>query len=230
MKTYTSTIKQWAAEDRPREKLMNQGVRSLSNTELLAILIRSGTRNTTALELARQILKMANDNLQNLGTLEMKELNSVKGMGEAKSVSLLAALELGRRRKQAEVPLQQAFRSSKEVFDYMQPLLGDLKHEEFWVLYLNRSNRIMEIRKISQGGTAGTVIDVKIILKHAIEKLCSSLILCHNHPSGNLKPSEADIHITRKLKNAAEFMDIQLLDHLIVTTTGSYSFADEGMI
>ena len=223
-------IKDWALEDRPREKLLNKGISSLSDAELIAILIGSGSKNETAVELAKKILSTVQNNLNELGKLGVEDLKKAKGIGSAKAITIIAALELGRRRKLADIQAKKKITGSKDVFDYFQPLLGDLPYEEFWILLLNRSNRIIEKHKISQGGISGTIIDVRVILKNAIEKLASSLILCHNHPSGNLQPSESDMKITSKMKEAAKIMDIQVLDHLIVTDSSYFSFADEGIL
>jgi len=224
------TIKDWALEDRPREKLLGKGLNSLTDAELIAILIGSGNRNESAVELAKKILKGVKNNLNELGKLTVEDLMASKGIGEAKAVTIIAALELGRRRKQADIMEKKKISGSKDVFEFFQPVLADLPYEEFWILLLNRSNKIIEKFKISQGGISGTVIDVRMILKNAIEKLASSIILCHNHPSGNLQPSEADKKITTKLKDAATIMDMQVLDHLIITDSSFYSFADEGML
>ncbi|HRW63939.1 MAG TPA: DNA repair protein RadC [Bacteroidales bacterium] len=224
------TIKDWAVEDRPREKLLKKGVQSLSDAEIIALLIGSGTRNESAVDLSKKVLKYADNNLNELGKLGIAELTKLKGIGEAKAITILAALELGRRRKISEIIEKQKITQSKDIFELFQPILGDLPHEEFWVLFLNRSNRIIERTKISQGGVAGTVIDIKIILKQAIEKLASSLILCHNHPSGNKMPSNADDSITEKLKKGAELIDLKVLDHIIVADVDYYSYADEGRI
>ncbi|MBA7518051.1 hypothetical protein ES705_10116 [subsurface metagenome] len=224
------TIKDWALEDRPREKLLGKGLNSLTDAELIAILIGSGNRNESAVELAKKILKGVKNNLNELGKLTVEDLMASKGIGEAKAVTIIAALELGRRRKQADIMEKKKISGSKDVFEFFQPVLADLPYEEFWILLLNRSNKIIEKFKISQGGISGTVIDVRMILKNAIEKLASSIILCHNHPSGNLQPSEADKKITTKLKDAARIMDMQVLDHLIITDSSFYSFADEGML
>ncbi len=223
-------IKSWAVEDRPREKLIRNGIQNLSNTELIAILIRSGTTNTSAVEVARVILHQAENNLNTLGKKTINDLKKIKGMGEAKAIAIVAALELGRRRKLSDVLEKQKITGSHDVYTVFYPMLADLSYEEFWILLLNRSNKIIERQKISQGGVSGTVIDIKMILKSAVEKLASSIILCHNHPSGNLKPSEADINITNKLKEAAAIMDIKMLDHIITGNERYYSFADEGII
>lgn len=229
MEKYSNlTIKDWAVEDRPREKLVKKGVNSLSDAEIIALLIGSGTKNESAVELSKKVLKSANNNLNELGKLNISDLTKMKGIGEAKAITIIAALELGRRRKTSEIIIKKKITQSKDIFELFQPIIGDLPHEEFWILLLNRSNRIIEKIKISQGGISGTVIDVKIILKHAVEKLASSIILCHNHPSGNKKPSSADDTITGKLKSGAELLDIQVLDHIIVADIEYFSYADEG--
>jgi DNA repair protein RadC len=224
------SIKDWAKEDRPREKLLRKGIGSLSDAELVALLIRSGSRNESAVELAKQILAGSGNNLHELSKRSVNDLMAYKGMGEAKAISIVAALELGRRRKLAELPEKKKITSSQDVFTIFQPLIGDLPHEEFWVLLLNRSHRIIDRFRTSQGGISGTVIDVRMVLKTALEKLSSAIVLCHNHPSANLTPSEADIQITQKLKEASKMMDIQVLDHLIITDSGYFSFADEGLL
>lgn len=224
------SIKNWALDDRPREKLMAKGIQSLSDAELVAILIGSGTRNESAVDLAKYILNTCNNNLNELGKKDIKSLTSIRGMGPAKSINILSALELGRRRKLADIIDRKKIGNSKDVFDIFHSIIADLPHEEFWVLLLNQSNKILEKQKISQGGVSGTVTDVKIILKLAIENLASSVILCHNHPSGNLKPSKADVEITKKLREAARLMDIVILDHIIISDESYFSFADEGMI
>ena len=224
------SIKDWAIEDRPREKLIAKGLGSLTDAELIAILIGSGSKDVSAVELSRKILQSANNNLNELGKLSINDLRKNKGIGEAKAITIIAALELGRRRKLSDILNKTGIKSSKDVADIFQSLLGDLPHEEFWILLLNRSNKIIDRKRISQGGVSGTVIDTKIILKFAIEQLASSIILCHNHPSGNLKPSSEDIKITKKLSNASKQVEIPVLDHIIVTDSGYYSFADEGMM
>ncbi len=223
-------IKDWALEDRPREKLLSKGLKSLTDAELLAILIGSGQKNESAVEVAKKVLNLAQNNLNELGKLSISEFETIKGIGETKAITLISALELGRRRKLSESKEKYKIGGSKDAFNYMQPFLEDLSYEEFWVIYMNRSNRIIDQVKISQGGISGTVIDVRIILKHAIEKLASTIIICHNHPSGNLQPSKSDIQITSKLKEAAKFHDVELLDHLIICDSSYYSFADEGII
>lgn len=223
------SIKQWAVEDRPREKLLQKGISSLSDAEIIAILIGSGTREMSAVELAKNILHNAKNRIDELARLGVSDLTKIKGIGEAKAINIIAALELGRRRKLAEAFVKPKITSSKDVADIFIPILADLLHEEFWILLLNRSNTVIDRIKISQGGVSGTVIDSKLILKPAIDKLASSIILCHNHPSGNLKPSSEDEKITEKTKNAAELMDIKILDHIIVSSTGYFSFLDEGL-
>jgi DNA repair protein RadC len=223
-------ITDWALEDRPREKLMDKGTASLSDAELLAILINSGTKDKSAVDLGRELLGKVNNNLNSLGKLTISEIRSLHGIGTARAVTIAAALELGRRRKLSEVPEVVQIKCSKDVADIFQPILADLPYEEFWVLFLNRSNKVINRMKLSQGGISGTVTDVRIIMKSAIEFLASGIIVCHNHPSGNLHPSESDTKITQKIKDAGNLMDIQLLDHLIITDKDYYSFADNGIL
>ena len=223
-------ITDWAAEDRPRYKLVQKGTASLSDAELLAILISSGTKDKSAVDLGREMLGLVNNNLNALGKLTIHDFKKLRGIGEARAVTIAAALELGRRRKLAEVPDVVQIRSSKDVADIFQPLLSDLLHEEFWILFLNRSNKVINRMKLSQGGISGTVTDVRMVMKKAIEYLASGIIVCHNHPSGNLNPSESDSKITQKIKEAGNLMDIQLLDHLIISEKDYYSFADNGLI
>jgi len=223
-------ITEWAVEDRPREKLIIKGTSSLSDAELLGILISSGTKDKSAVDLGRELLNMVDNNLNNLGKLSITDLKKLHGIGSARAVTIAAALELGRRRKLAEVPEVPQIKCSKDVADIFQPLLADLHHEEFWILFLNRSNRVISRMKLSQGGVSGTVTDVRIVMKKAIENLASGIIVCHNHPSGNLNPSESDTKITQKIKEAGNLMDIQLLDHLIISDKDYYSFADNGLL
>lgn len=225
-----TSIKNWANDDRPREKLILKGIDSLSDAELIAILIGSGNRNESAVELSKRILSDTQNNLNELAKLTVNDLQKFKGIGEAKAISIVAALELGKRRKISEVIDKKQITSSKDVFDIFGQKLGDLPYEEFWLLILNRANKIIELKRISAGGVSGTVTDVKIILKAAIEKTASGMIVCHNHPSGNVKPSNSDISLTKKLKNASELVDIPLLDHVIVSFKDYYSFADEGIL
>ncbi|CAL67814.1 RadC family protein [Christiangramia forsetii] len=224
------SIKNWAADDRPREKLLQKGKLSLSDSELIAILIGSGSKNETAVELSKRILSSTKNNLSELGKLSVSQLCKFKGIGPAKAVSIVAALELGRRRRLEEALEQKKITSSNSVFEIMQPVIGELPHEEFWIIYLNNSNKVIEQFQISKGGITGTLVDVRITLKKALELGAVSLILAHNHPSGNLKASEADKQLTRKLKTASESLDIKVLDHIIVTEKSYLSFADEGML
>jgi DNA repair protein RadC len=224
------SIKNWALEDRPREKLLLKGARALSDTELIAILLGSGTRELSAVDLGRQLLQRTGNSLNNLGKLTVKDLMKHKGIGEAKAITIVAALELGKRRRQEDNNSGGSIKSSKDVYEIFEPLISDLPYEEFWILLLNRSNRIIGKSKISQGGVSGTVIDTKLIMKTAVENLASSIILCHNHPSGNINPSASDIGITNKIKTAADCLDTKLLDHVIVTDHSYYSFMDEGRL
>ena len=225
------SIKEWALEDRPREKLLAKGLVSLSDAELIAILIGSGSTRESAVELARKILLDCNNNLHELGKRNIEELRTAyHGIGEAKAITIVSALELGRRRKGQDVQERIKITGSRDVSELFQPVLGDLPHEEFWILLLNRANRVISRHKVSQGGVSGTVIDVRLIMKTGIEKLASAIVLCHNHPSGNLQPSEADEQITQKLKEAGKLMDIPILDHIIVTDNSYFSFADEGIL
>lgn len=221
------SIKQWAEEDRPREKLLHKGATALSDAELIAILLGSGSRNESAVDLARRVLLTADNNLNNLGKKNIADLMKLKGIGEAKAITIVAAMELGRRRKAAEINTRKHITGSQDIYEMMLPLLGDLPHEEFWLLLLNRANVVIRKEQISIGGLSSTVVDVKKILKLTIENLATSIIICHNHPSGNLQPSHADHNITQQIKEAAQLIDTNLLDHIIVTDNGYYSFADE---
>ena len=224
------SIKNWSEDDRPREKLMLKGKSVLSDAELIAILIGSGSRNESAVELSKKILASVGNNLNELGKLNLSQLCNFKGIGEAKAVTIIAAMELARRRRSEEVIELTKITSSKIIFEIMQPIIGELPHEEFWVLYLNNANKVITKNQLSKGGMTGTVVDVRIIFKSALESGAVGIILCHNHPSGNLKPSEADIEITKKVKTAGKSLDINVLDHLIITQNGYYSFADEGIL
>lgn len=223
-------IKAWAVEDRPREKLMSRGISSLTDAELIAILFASGNRKDSAVDLSRTVMASVQHNLQELGKLNCEDLKKIRGIGQAKALTLIAALELGRRRNQSEALEREQIKGSSDAARYIRPTLGDLPHEEFWVLFLNRSNRVIGKQKLSQGGITGTVIDVRLVLKMALEKHCTSLIFCHNHPSGNIDPSDADKKITRQLKDAAALMEIPVIDHLIITQAGYFSFADAGIL
>jgi DNA repair protein RadC len=223
-------IKAWAEEDRPREKLLLKGKTTLSDAELIAILIGSGSRDETAVELSKRILSSVSNNLNQLGKTSIVDLQKFKGIGEGKAISIAAALELGRRRKDSDPVKRVKITGSSVVYDYMREVMDDLPHEEFWVLLLNRGNQILEKVNISKGGVSQTVVDAKIVFKMAIDRLASSIILCHNHPSGNLKPSEADIQLTKKLKEAGRILDLPILDHLIFADNTYFSFADEGLL
>lgn len=223
-------ITDWAVEDRPRERLWNKGPSTLSDAELLAILIGSGTKNRSAVDLARELLALAGNSLTDLGKLSVADIRNLKGIGTARAVTIAAALELGRRRRLSDASENPQIKSSLDVFNIFCPIMADLPHEEFWILFLNRANRVINKMKISQGGISGTVTDVRIVMKKAIETLASGLVICHNHPSGNNNPSDSDINITRKIKEAGNLLDIQLLDHLIITGKDYYSFADNGSI
>lgn len=225
------SIKQWAEEDRPREKMLLKGASSLSDAELLAILIGSGNNTETAVELSQRILHAAQNNLNTLGKISIRELMlGFKGIGEAKAITICAAMELGRRRASSEPLIRNRIVCSKDAWKQFASLLSDLSHEELWIALLNRSNKVINKIKISQGGTSETSADLRIILKAAVETLASGIILCHNHPSGNLTPSIQDDTLTRKLKSASALLDISLLDHIIIADNKYYSYADEGKL
>lgn len=230
MEQTTFAIKYWAEDDKPREKLMLKGKSVLSDAELIAILIGSGNRNESAVELSKRILSATDNNLNAFGKLSLKQLTAFKGIGEAKAITIIAAMELGRRRRAEESLELKKITSSKAVFEIMQPIVGELQHEEFWVLYLNNSNKVIYKTQISKGGITGTVVDTRIIYKTALEHNATSVILVHNHPSGTLIASEADKQITRKLKEAGKHLDILVLDHVIVTEKSYFSFADDGIL
>tara|TARA_B100000809_G_scaffold112451_1_gene110962 strand:- start:979 stop:1677 length:699 start_codon:yes stop_codon:yes gene_type:complete len=224
------TIKTWAEEDRPREKLSLKGKNTLSDAELVAILIGSGNKNESAVELSKKILASINNNLNKLGKLSINDLTRFNGIGEAKAISIIAALELGRRRKDSEIEKRSIIKSSKDAYNIIADVLSDLPHEEFWVLYLNRKNEVIKKENISKGGVSGTIADSKIIFKSAIEQLASAIILCHNHPSGSLTPSAADLSLTKKLKETGIMLDTPVLDHLIIGEKDYFSFADENLM
>ncbi len=223
-------IKSWAEEDRPREKLLLKGKASLSEAELIGILIGSGTSSISAVDLAKQILNGSDNNLNELARLSVKDLTKYKGIGEAKAISIVAALELGRRRKDTESLKKPKITSSTDVYNLIKPDLLDLSHEEFWVLLLTRNNQVIKKQLISSGGVSGTVADPKLIFKSALEELASSIILIHNHPSGNLKPSDQDIKLTKKMVEAGRTLEIPVIDHVIFTNEAYFSFADEGIL
>lgn len=223
-------IKAWAEADRPREKLALKGKSTLSDAELVAIIIGSGNKHETAVELSKKILASINNDLNELGKLTINDLLLFNGIGEAKAISIIAALELGRRRKNSSIEKKAKITSSKDAYNSISTELSDLPHEEFWVIYLNRNNEIIKKENISKGGVSGTVADSKIIFKRAIELLASAIILCHNHPSGSLKPSNADIQLTKKIKGASIILDTPVLDHLIIGEKAYFSFADENLM
>jgi len=224
------TIKQWNRDDRPREKMLLKGKSSLSDAELLAILIRSGSHDETAVELSKRILKKNNFNLNSLARLSVKDLSQFKGIGIVKAITIVTALELGKRRSLESTLNKPKINSSKVVFEIMNPIIGRLPHEEFWILYLNNANKIENKSRISKGGITATIVDVRLVYKRAIEYGATSIILCHNHPSGNRNPSNADDTITEKLKNGANLLDIQILDHIIIADVEYFSYADEGKL
>ena len=228
--TKNITIKNWNTDDRPREKLIDKGCLALSDAELVAILIGSGNRQESAVGLAKRILASVDNNIQTLAKLSIEELMLFNGIGEAKAVSIITALELGKRRRLEKALELKKMTSSKIVFEIMQPLIGDLKHEEFWVLYLNNSNVILSKQCLSKGGLTGTLVDTRLVFKPALAQLATGIILCHNHPSGTLVASASDKQLTNKIKLAGETLDIKVLDHLIITEKTYFSFADEGLL
>ena len=224
------TITQLSVDDRPREKMMMHGARALSNAELLAILIGSGSVEETAIELSQRVLNAVDNNLNSLGKYDLKQLTAYKGIGEAKAITIMAAMELGRRRREEDTPERPLLNSSKATYDYMRPRLADLPHEEFWAILLNRSARVIDTVMVSKGGTASTAVDVKIIMRAAIQNLASAIILCHNHPSGNNHPSREDEALTRQIADAAKLMGVAVLDHVIVCDGRYYSFSDNAKL
>jgi DNA repair protein RadC len=228
--TNSFSIKQWSEDDRPREKLLQKGKVALSDAELLAILIGSGSRNESAVELSKKILASVNNNLNKLGKCSFQELIAFKGIGQAKAITILAAMEMNRRYNASDAIIKDKITSSSSVFKMLQPILGELPHEEFWILYLNNSNKVLQKSQLSKGGITGTLVDIRLVLKNALQLNAVAIILAHNHPSGTLQPSHADKQLTQKLKKAAESMDIKVLDHLIITEKTYFSFADENIL
>ncbi|MEJ7827389.1 MAG: DNA repair protein RadC [Segetibacter sp.] len=226
----STSIKNWAADDRPREKLNTKGPGALSDSELLAILISTGNKNKSAVELAKEVLQLGENNLNELGKLSVIDLMTIKGIGEAKAITLAAALELGRRRQASSSLIKANIKSSNDIAEYLKATLKDYAYEIFAVVFLNHANKIKHFEIISKGGITGTVADPRIILKKALDHNATAIVLCHNHPSGNLKPSKADEELTQKIKEAAKYFDIRIIDHIIVSEEGYYSFADEGML
>ncbi len=229
-KNKSLTIKSWAEDDRPREKLLLKGNKALSDAELIAILIGSGNKEETAVDLSKRILSSLNNSLSALGKLTVADLTAFKGIGEAKAITIITALELSRRVRFEKVLQLPKIASSKAVFEVMQPLIGELQHEEFWVIYLNNSNKILHKKLVSKGGLTGTLVDIRLIFKKAIELYATSIILCHNHPSGKLSPSHADKQLTKKIIQSGITLDIHVLDHLIITENAYFSFADENLM
>lgn len=226
----STSIKNWAVDDRPREKLFIKGAAVLSDSELLAILISSGNKEKSAVELAKEVLLLGKNNLNELGKLSVNDFMKIKGIGEAKAITLAAALELGRRRQATSSLNKTSIKSSNDIAEYLKATLKDYAYEIFAVVFLNRSNKINHFEIISKGGITGTVADPRVILKKALEEDATAIVLCHNHPSGNLKPSKADEELTLKIKEAAKYFDIRVMDHIIVSEDGYYSFADEGIL
>lgn len=225
-----TSIKNWKEDDRPREKLLLKGKRSLSDAELIAILLGSGSKQESAVDLAKRILTSTNNNLNEIGKLSVSDLTKFKGIGAAKAITIITALELGRRQRLEQALEAPKITSSKAVFNIMQPIIGELPHEEFWVLYLNNSNKIIYKNQMSSGGITGTLVDIRLVFKKALEILAVGIILCHNHPSGNLKPSTSDIELTKKIKQAGKTLDIKVLDHLLITEKAYFSFADSNLL
>lgn len=224
------SIKEWAEDDRPREKLLLKGKNALSDAELLAILLGSGTRRESAVQVAQRVLNENNNNLHEIARLSVNDLKKFRGIGEAKALSIVAALELGRRKKDADVPEHTVIRTSTDAYKHIVGKLSDLPHEEFWILLLNRAHKVTRTELVSRGGVSGTVADVRMMLKSAVENLASAIVLAHNHPSGNTRPSDADIQLTKKVREAALLFDIQVLDHIIVGDQSYFSFTDEGIL
>jgi len=224
------SIKDWAKDDRPREKLLIKGKGALSDAELLAILIASGNRHESAVELSKRILQSLGNNLNKLAKLSVNDLMKFKGIGQAKAISIIASLELGRRRRSSDVLEKDKIEGSKDAFQILQLKLEDMPHEEFWVMLLNRANKVIDTKLVGRGGVSSTVVDSKVIFSFALESLASAIILAHNHPSGNLKPSNSDIRLTKKIVDAGKIMEVPVLDHIIFGDNDYFSFADEGLI
>ena len=226
----STSIKNWAVDDRPREKLLSKGAAALSDSELLAILINNDQKERSAVEIAKEILRLGNNNLNELGKLSLKDFQRIKGIGEAKAITIASALEFGRRRQATSALEKTVIRMSSDIAEYMRAIIKDFTYEVFGVMYLNKANKINHFEIVSKGGITGTVADPRIILKRALEQDATSIVLCHNHPSGNLKPSRADEELTNKIKEAARYLDIRVMDHIIVSDEGYFSFADEGIL
>ena len=223
-------IKKWSHHDQPRQKLLNKGSAALSDAELVAILIGAGNKHESAVSLSKRILTSVTNNLSELGKLSIKQLMNFNGIGEAKAITIVAAMELGRRRRGESALEKNKIVSSGSVFELMQPIIGELPHEEFWVIYLNNSNHVIRKEQLSKGGITGTLVDVRLVLKNALELMATAIVLTHNHPSGSLIPSHADKLLTEKLKSASKSLDIKVLDHIIITEKAYFSFADENLM
>lgn len=226
----STTIKNWAADDRPREKLVAKGKEALSDSELLAILINTGSGKDTAVDLAKKVLQLCESNLSELGKLSLEELTEVKGIGDAKAITIVAAMELGRRRQVGDLPNREKVVNSREAALYLQTVLKDYTHEVFAVLFLNSGSKVLSYEILSYGGLSQTIVDPKIVFKRALALKAASIIVSHNHPSGNLRPSRADEAITQRLAEGAKILDIKIIDHIIVSDEGYFSFADEGLL
>lgn len=224
------TIKYWSLDDRPREKLLSKGKSTLSDAELIAILIGSGNRQESAVALSKRILQSVDGNINELAKLSVDNLTHFKGIGEAKAIAIITAITLGKRLQIEQALVKPTLASSKSVYEIMQPKIGNLQHEEFWVLFLNNSNRVINMMQLSKGGLTGTVVDLRMLFKKAMELLSVAIIICHNHPSGKLIVSDADKNLTHKIKKASEMFDIKLLDHIIITEKSYLSFVDEGIL
>jgi len=229
-KKTSAPIRSWAEDDQPREKMANHGAASLSNSELLAILINIGNRDKSAVEVAKEILALGMNSLDELGKLSIKELQKVKGVGKAKAISIAAALEIGRRRESTNLGDKKIVRTSKDIAQYCRARLKDLEYEVFAAIYLNRGNKVLSYKVISSGGLTSTIADPRMILRGALEVAATGIVLCHNHPSGSLKPSRADEALTQRIKQGAALIDINIIDHIIVSNEGYFSFADEGLL
>ena len=228
--TTSFPINTWKEDDRPREKLRDKGKETLSDAELIAILINSGNKEESAVSLSKRILASVSNNLNELGKLDIPDLEQFKGIGEAKAITIAAAMELGRRRRAGEALERKKVISSESVFELMQPIIGELPHEEFWVVYLNNSNKVLQTQQLSKGGITGTLVDVRLTMKTALQIGAVGIILTHNHPSGGLRPSKSDKQLTQKFKIASDSLDIKVLDHLIITEKAYFSFADEQLL
>src|SRR5574344_970548 len=224
------SIKNWAEEDRPREKALLKRCYALTETKLIATTLGSGTQNTSAIDLAKKIFALAHNDLNELGKFSLDQFKQIKGIGDAKAISLLAAFELGRRRNSAEIKQKKSICSSSDIFQLMYPRIGDIKHEEFWAIYLNNKKIISGEKQISSGGITRTVVDTKIIARHAISLVATGLVVSHNHPAENKNPSPEDIRLTKQIAETMKLIDCRFLDHVIISGNDYYSFCDEGVL